>query len=30
MPNAALALVPGAESGTPARLGGRLRALTQS
>jgi len=29
MPNAALALVPGAESGTPARLGGRLRALTQ-
>jgi two-component system chemotaxis response regulator CheB len=30
MPNAALALVPGAESATPARLGGRLRALTQA
>jgi two-component system chemotaxis response regulator CheB len=30
MPNATLALVPGAESGTPAKLGGRLRALTQS
>jgi two-component system chemotaxis response regulator CheB len=30
MPNAVLALVPGAESATPAQLGGRLRALTQA
>ena len=30
MPNAVLALVPGAESATPAQIGGRLRALTQA
>ena len=30
MPNAVLALVPGAESAAPARLGERLRALTQA